>query len=75
MPITSRGADVPRASGRIPWRPWLELALGFAPSIVFFFAYNQLRFGTPLESGYALATPPDWLAERRVGLFSIRTSR
>jgi hypothetical protein len=67
------GGYVPRASGRIPWRPWLELALGFAPSIVFFFAYNQLRFGTPLESGYALATLPDWLERQRaIGLFSIR---
>jgi hypothetical protein len=67
------GGHVPRASGRIPWRPWLELALGFAPSIVFFFAYNQLRFGTPLESGYALATLPDWLERQRaIGLFSIR---
>jgi hypothetical protein len=67
------GGYVPRASGRIPWRPWLELAIGFAPSIVFFFAYNQLRFGTPLESGYALATLPDWLERQRaIGLFSIR---
>ena len=44
-----------------------------APSIVFFFAYNQVRFGTPLESGYALATLPEWLERQRaIGLFSIR---
>ena len=30
----------------------------FAPALVGFFAYNQLRFGTPFESGYALATLP-----------------
>ena len=57
---------------RIPWRQWIELAVGVAPSIVFFFAYNQVRFGSPLESGYALATLPDWLErQRRIGLFSI----
>jgi len=56
----ARGAaDVPPARGVIPWRPWIELALGVAPSIVFFFAYNQVRFGSPLESGYALATLPE----------------
>ena len=35
-------------------------------------AYNPLRFGTPLESGYALATLPDWLERQRaIGLFSL----
>jgi hypothetical protein len=54
------------------WRPWTLLAAGVAPSLVAFFAYNQLRFGTPLESGYALATLPDWLsAQRDMGLFSL----
>ena len=48
------------------------LAAGVLPSIVFFLIYNQLRFGTPFESGYALATLPGWLeARRQVGLFSI----
>jgi hypothetical protein len=67
------GAYVAPARRVIPWRPWIELALGVAPSIVFFFAYNQVRFGTPLESGYALATLPPWLEQQRAnGLFSIR---
>jgi hypothetical protein len=58
--------------GVIPWRQWTWLALGVLPSIAFFFAYNVLRFGTPLESGYALATLPDWLERQRaLGLFSI----
>jgi hypothetical protein len=66
------GAYTPPPSGRTPWRPWLQLGLGVAPSIVFFFAYNQVRFGSPLESGYALATLPDWLErQRQIGLFSI----
>jgi hypothetical protein len=58
--------------GPIPWRPWTWLALGVLPSIAFFFFYNVLRFGTPLESGYALATLPDWLERQRaLGLFAI----
>jgi hypothetical protein len=55
-----------------PWRSWLWLGLGVLPSIAFFFFYNQVRFGTPLESGYALATLPPFLeAQREQGLFSI----
>jgi hypothetical protein len=56
---------------RIPWREWLLLVLGFVPGLAIFFAYNAARFGSPLESGYALATLPDWLeALRQQGLFS-----
>lgn len=56
----------------IPWRAWLGLAAGVVPSIAFFFLYNQVRFGTPLESGYALATLPAWLErQRELGLFSL----
>jgi hypothetical protein len=58
--------------GPVPWRQWTWLALGVLPAIAFFFAYNVLRFGTPLESGYALATLPDWLERQRaLGLFAI----
>ena len=39
-------------------RAWVWLGLGVLPAIVAFFAYNQVRFGSPLESGYALATLP-----------------
>lgn len=56
----------------IPWRRWVWLAAGVAPAILFFFAYNIARFGTPLESGYALATLPDWLErQRQLGLFAL----
>jgi hypothetical protein len=56
----------------LPWRRWIWLAVGVAPAIVAFFAYNQLRFGTPLESGYALATLPPFLeAQRERGLFAL----
>ncbi len=55
-----------------PWRSWVWLGLGVLPSIAFFFFYNQVRFGTPVESGYALATLPPFLeVQRERGLFSI----
>jgi hypothetical protein len=54
-----------------PWRNWVGLAGGVLPSIIFFFWYNDVRFGSPFESGYALATLPAWLeARRQEGLFS-----
>lgn len=66
-------AYVERVRDAVPWRAWMGLVAGVAPSLVFFFAYNQVRFGSPLESGYALATLPDWLErQREIGLFSIR---
>lgn len=68
----SAGAYVARARDAIPWRAWFLLGLGVLPSIAFFFAYNQVRFGTPLESGYALATLPEFLQRQRdQGLFSV----
>ena len=58
--------------GTLPWRRWGWLALGVLPSVAFFFVYNLVRFGTPLESGYALATLPPWLeVQRDRGLFSL----
>ena len=66
------GSYIARAREAIPWREWVWLALGVLPSLAFFFAYNAVRFGSPLESGYALATLPDWLErQRQIGLFSI----
>ena len=66
------GGYVERARRSIPWRAWVLLVLGFLPSLLAFFAYNWVRFGTIQESGYALATLPEWLeAQRAVGLFSI----
>ena len=53
-------------------RRWFWLALGVLPAIVAFFAYNQIRFGSPWESGYALATLPPFLErQREMGLFSL----
>ncbi len=41
------------------------------PALAFFLWYNVDRFGTPFESGYALATLPPFLeALREQGLFS-----
>jgi hypothetical protein len=68
-------ADQPwywRPPWALPWRHWAWLALGVLPALVLFFAYNQVRFGTPLESGYALATLPGFLeVQRAKGLFSV----
>ena len=64
------GGDAPRRT--IPWRSWALLTAGVLPSIVGFFAYNVVRFGDPLESGYALATLPPFLDQlRQQGLFSL----
>ena len=69
--VTVPGAYLSRTRA-FPWRSWVWLGLGALPAIVAFFAYNQIRFGTPLESGYALATLPPFLqALRDQGLFSI----
>lgn len=56
---------------RLPIRPWAGLLVGFLPALVFFLGYNLARFGSPAESGYAMALLPDWLdAQRARGLFS-----
>jgi hypothetical protein len=75
MPYLPAGDDpgsyLARASDAIPWRSWFWLGLGVLPAVLGFFAYNAARFGSPLESGYALATLPDWLERQRaLGLFS-----
>ncbi len=66
------GGYIARARTSIPWRSWTLLTLGFLPSLLVFFLYNQVRFDTPFESGYALATLPEWLeAQRTKGLFGL----
>jgi hypothetical protein len=71
-PLRQRAFSVGQRIRLMPWRQWLMLGLGFLPSLIVFFAYNQARFGTPGESGYALALLPGWLAAlRNQGLFSL----
>jgi hypothetical protein len=54
-----------------PWRSWLAYTIGIVPAVVFALWYNAVRFGSPLESGYALASLPEFLAVQRAqGLFS-----
>jgi hypothetical protein len=65
------GGFVRRIATGIPWRAWFAMGVGFAVSLAFFFWYNQIRFGSPLESGYALASLPRFLEQQRdIGLFS-----
>ena len=55
-----------------PWERWAPYVLGIAPAVLFALWYNAARFGSPLESGYALASLPPFLeAEREQGLFSL----
>lgn len=55
-----------------PWRSWVWYAIGIAPAAVCFLWYNAARFGSPLESGYVLASLPPFLETQRAkGLFSI----
>ena len=66
------GGFLASSRDRWPLRGWALLILGVLPSIVFFFWYNVVRFGDPLESGYGLATLPPFLAsQREIGLFSL----
>jgi hypothetical protein len=61
-----------RVGRRAITRDWTWLVIGVAPSIAFFFWFNWVRFGSPLDSGYLEATLPPWLAAvRDQGLFSI----
>jgi hypothetical protein len=64
--------ELRRNAGKIA-RRWVSLGAGLAPAGLFFLWYNWVRFGTPLESGYAIAALPAFLeAQRAEGLFSIR---
>jgi hypothetical protein len=56
----------------LPWRSWVLFGIGLVPALTFFLWYNVARFDTPWESGYMLATLPEWLANQRArGLFSL----
>jgi len=65
--------DSVEGGGPRSW-PWPKLAIyavGVSPAVLFALWYNAVRFGSPLESGYALASLPAFLeAQRAVGLFS-----
>ena len=76
IPVDSRLLERGRSLGQrfrdLPWADWVALAIGLSPALVFFFWYNLDRFGSPFESGYALATLPAWLeAQRQKGLFGL----
>ncbi|MGO9179219.1 MAG: hypothetical protein ACLQBX_08890 [Candidatus Limnocylindrales bacterium] len=61
-----------RRAVRAGFIPVLTVALASVPFGLVFFWYNWARFGSPLETGYELATLPPFLeALRAQGLFSI----
>jgi hypothetical protein len=71
-PATTIADGVRRSWARPLARRWILLGLGVLPSLAFFFWYNDVRFGSPFDSGYQEATLPDWLAAIRAqGLFSL----
>ena len=66
------GGYISSVARSVRLRTWLLLVAGVAPAIVFFLLYNQVRFGSPWESGYGLATVPDFLEQQRaLGLFAL----
>ncbi len=71
------GGYVRSAARSTRLRDWLLLGLGVLPSLIGFFAYNQVRFGSPWESGYGLATLPPFLEQLRATgtVLARRTSR
>ncbi len=72
LPAETVGGYIRRSRPTIPWRAWTWLAIGVLPSVVVFFEYNQLRFGSYFESGYGLALLPPFLEQlREQGLFSL----
>jgi hypothetical protein len=61
-----------RSSLREAFAAAWSLAGGFLPFLVFSLLYNAIRFGNPLESGYAIAALPQFLqVQRAEGLFSL----
>ena len=70
--VAGRGRALAERVAALPWRPWVLLGIGLVPALAFFLWYNVARFDTPWESGYMLATLPEWLANQRArGLFSL----
>lgn len=61
-----------RLSARDAARAAASVVAGSAPAVVFALWYNAVRFGAPLETGYAIALLPPYLdALRTQGLFSL----
>jgi hypothetical protein len=61
-----------RFAAALPVRDWAYLVIGAMPALAFYLWYNATRFGSPLESGYEMASLPAFLeAQRRQGLFSV----
>ena len=72
--VAGRPTDLPglRRALREGLVPALQVAIASVPFGLLFFWYNWARFGSPLETGYELASLPPFLETLRAqGLFSI----
>jgi hypothetical protein len=72
QPAAVAGGSASRIAIDFPLRKWATMGATFGLSVAFFLWYNAIRFGSPFESGYALATLPQFLQQQRdIGLFSL----
>jgi hydrogenase-4 membrane subunit HyfE len=64
--------DIAERSWRGALRRGGAVLAGFIPAVVLFCAYDAIRFGSPLETGYGLAALSPALAQQRaLGLFAL----
>ncbi len=68
----TRGTTLTGTLRRLPLRDLAVFGLAVGLGVAGFLWYNNVRFGSPWESGSGLATLNDWLTERReLGLFAL----
>lgn len=73
LAVSGRGREPTDAAARGDgFRSAVVMFASAAPAVLFFLWYNSVRFGSPFESGYALAILPAFLErQRELGLFGL----
>jgi hypothetical protein len=72
LAVVGRGSEGTAAAPRIRVGSAVVMLACAAPALIFFLGYNAVRFGSPFESGYGMATLPGFLEQRRqLGLFGL----